>query len=123
MTEPSEQPTESTTGRAGTGTGSNARPNRIYRIAAGVWIVVGGVIITGAVFAFGLLIGSLSSEGGDAPGYWTDADAGHSDSSQYDEEGWYGDDQDWGNSSFGPGGELPTAPGASQTNPPAVTPR
>ncbi len=38
---------------------------------------------------------------------------------------WYGDDQDWGgNSSFGPGGgELPTAPGASQTNPPAVTPR
>lgn len=87
MTEPSEQPTESTTGRAGTGTGSNARPNRIYRIAAGVWIVVGGVIITGAVFAFGLLIGSLSSEGGgDAPGYWTDADAGHSDSSQYDEE-------------------------------------
>lgn len=31
---------------------------RVFRIAAGVGIAVGGVIITAAIFLFGLLIGS-----------------------------------------------------------------
>jgi len=32
--------------------------SRVFRIAAGVGIAVGGVIITAAIFLFGLLIGS-----------------------------------------------------------------
>ncbi len=42
---------------------------RIYRVAAGVGIAVGGVIIAGAIFMFGLFIGSQSSLGWDNLGY------------------------------------------------------
>ncbi|MGN7779566.1 hypothetical protein ACTJJE_08620 [Mycolicibacterium sp. 22603] len=42
---------------------------RIYRVAAGVGIAVGAVIIGGAIFLFGLLIGSQSSMGWEDPGY------------------------------------------------------
>ena len=42
---------------------------RIYRVAAGVGIAVGGVIIAGAIFTFGLLIGSQSNMGWEDPGY------------------------------------------------------
>lgn len=77
-----QSPTTTTT----VGDLSPARPQpstRIYRIAAGVGIAVGAVIIGGAIFMFGMLIGSQSSAD------WSDGHGGYGSS-------------DWDPSMFGP---------------------
>ncbi|WBP96508.1 hypothetical protein O6072_08955 [Mycolicibacterium neoaurum] len=72
MSESLQAPAETHANTSPVATAAPARSRastRIYRVAAGVGIAVGGVIIAGAIFMFGLLIGSQSSTGWDDPGY------------------------------------------------------
>ncbi|MGU3650856.1 hypothetical protein [Mycolicibacterium sp. A43C] len=85
---------------------------RIYRVAAGVGIAVGGVIIAGAIFLFGLLIGSQSSTGWDDRGY---ADIGY-------ESDWHmgmfdGDDAEFWGEWNEPGDAEPSSPTTTQPAP------
>lgn len=89
---------------------------RIYRIAAGVGIAVGGVFITAAIFLFGLLIGSQQGmyvgDGGYDGGYEAGWDMGAGDPD--DDEGW--DDTPPASSGPASGGPVqpPTATPAPQ---------
>lgn len=87
MSETAQTPTQTPVATTTVGDLSPTRPQpstRIYRIAAGVGIAVGAVIIGGAIFMFGMLIGSQSS-----------ADWG------YAHDGGYGS-SDWDTGMFGP---------------------
>lgn len=87
---------------------ARAQPStRIYRIAAGVGIAVGCVIISGAIFMFGMLIGSQSSAD------WSDGYDGGYGSSDWDpgmfgpdemsfEGEWLGPDEDSGSEPASP---------------------
>ena len=68
--------------------------NGIYRLAACVGIAVGVVFITGAAFAFGLLIGSLWGMGLGHDGY--EGASSDTESSWYDD----GYEEDWGSDEF-----------------------
>jgi hypothetical protein len=71
MTATPEQLAESTTHKAERGdirAPHSGASTRIHRVAAGVGIIVGGVVIAGAIFLFGLLIGSQWSAGWDQGG-------------------------------------------------------
>jgi hypothetical protein len=78
MTATPEQLAESTTHKAERGdirAPHSGASTRIHRVATGVGIVVGGVVIAGAIFLFGLLIGSQWSAGwdqGGGGGGWSD---------------------------------------------------
>lgn len=80
----------------------SAPSTRIYRIAAGMGIAVGGVVIAGAIFALGLLVGSHSGMDPDDGGYEADWDMGSFD---------HGGDEAWGGW-VGPGDGLGDGPGS-----------
>lgn len=88
---------------------------RIYRIAAGVGIAVGGVVIASAIFALGYLIGGQSSDcwGSDAA---------------YDGPGWHdgpygsGPEPGWGPSPFGTGAPSTGSPGSPPAGAPTTPP-
>lgn len=85
---------------------------RIYRVAAGVGIAVGCVIITGAIFVFGMLVGSQWGAGWSGGGYVTGSEA-HWDMSAFDPD----NDGAWGTWTFpdvgGTAGDEAVQPTAS----------
>lgn len=88
---------------------------RIYRIAAGVGIAVGGVFITAAIFLFGLLIGSQQgmyvSDGGYDSGYQAGWDMGAGDPDDDDDRDAWNPPGNNGTASGG-SGQPPAAPPA-----------
>jgi hypothetical protein len=117
MSETMETPTETSISRAQGGnlpTAQSGPSTRIYRIAAGVGIAVGCVIITGAIFVFGLLIGSQWGSGWSDGGYDGSSEADW-DMSAFDPD----DDGAWGTWTFpDDGGTAADEPVAPTTSPP-----
>lgn len=115
MSETEQTPPQIPTATSPVGDLSPARPQpstRIYRIAAGVGIAVGAVIISGAIFIFGMLIGSQFSAD------WSDGyDSGYGQSDW--ETSVFGPDEmafegEW----FGPGDDGGSGPASPTTAPP-----
>lgn len=90
--------------------------HRIYRIAAGMGIAVGGVVIASTIFALGYLVGSQPANGWDNGMYSTDSD----DMGWCD--GWYGGDPDWDPSSPGPDRQNRSAPSSPPASAPTAPP-
>lgn len=110
MTETDTQPDHFATTRIESGiTGRAESSHKIYRIAAGVGIAVGGVIIASAIFALGYLVGSQS------PDCWG-PDAADDAPSWNDE--WYDPEPGWGPPPPGPDAHHSASPGS----PPASAP-
>lgn len=97
---------------------SPARPQpstRIYRIAAGVGIAVGAVIIGGAIFVFGMLIGSQSSAD------WSGGYDGDHGSSDWGPSMFGPDDMAFEGEWLGPGDDAGSEPASPSTVPPVST--